>query len=190
MNAPKRRDDPNRRHRHAELADLTGRRSGGRKAPTAPDATLPSVSRSLAIHLLRSREAVMRYFRPHLRSLNLTEQQWRVLRVLNDSGPMDAGRLAADAVLLPPSLSRIVRELVRRGCLERRSPHDDGRRVELSITPAGADLLRAGAPDSNRAYGTIADLFGSKDLKTLLKMLDRLEHTLAQHCPPTTKPNS
>jgi len=140
---------------------------------------LPGVSRSLAIHLLRSREAVMRYYRPHLRKLNLTEQQWRVLRVLDEGGPMDAGRLARDAVLLPPSLSRIVRDLMQRGCLERRALQQDRRRVELSITAAGLEVLRSGARDSLRAYGTIAELFGRRDLDLLLTLLDRLERSLS-----------
>jgi homoprotocatechuate degradation regulator HpaR len=148
--------------------------------PPPTRAALPGVSRSLSIHLLRSREAVMRFFRPHLRRLGLTEQQWRVLRVLNDSGPMDAGRLASDAVLLPPSLSRIVRDLMRRGCLARRALRDDRRRVELSITAAGVDLLRRGARDSLRAYGRIAELFGSAQLDQLMTLLDRLERRLAQ----------
>src|ERR1043166_1624554 len=38
--------------------------------------------RSLPMSLLRAREAVMRQFRPSLRSHGLTEQQWRILRAL------------------------------------------------------------------------------------------------------------
>jgi homoprotocatechuate degradation regulator HpaR len=120
----------------------------------------------------------MRYFRPHLRKLNLTEQQWRVLRVLNEKGPMDAGRLAIDTVLLPPSISRIVRDLVRKGLLARRALRDDKRRVTLSITPAGVMVLRSGARDSARAYAIIARRFGAAELAILLAMLGRLEDCL------------
>jgi homoprotocatechuate degradation regulator HpaR len=120
----------------------------------------------------------MRYFRPHLRKLNLTEQQWRVLRVLNENGPMDAGRLAIDTVLLPPSISRIVRDLVRKGLLMRRGLRDDKRRVTLSITPAGVMVLRRGARDSARAYAIIARRFGPAELAILLAMLGRLEDCL------------
>ena len=52
----------------------TGARGRGR---------LRNVSRSLPVALLRTREAVMRQFRPVLRSVDLTEQQWRVLRALD-----------------------------------------------------------------------------------------------------------
>jgi homoprotocatechuate degradation regulator HpaR len=144
-----------------------------------PAVALPVLSRSLAIRLLRSREQVMRFIRPHLHKLDLTEQQWRVLRVIHESGPIDAGRLATDAVLLPPSVSRIVRDLVRRGVLVRRSLSYDRRRIELSMTPKGTAVLRAGARDTARAYRTIARLVGAKELKALLALLDRLDRRLS-----------
>jgi homoprotocatechuate degradation regulator HpaR len=129
----------------------------------------------------------MGYFRPNLRRLGLTEQQWRVLRVLNDNGPTDAKQLATDAVLLPPSLSRIVRDLVRKGLLERRVASDDRRRVEIMITPAGIVALRSGARASVRAYDVIAHRFGSRDLATLLLLLERLEAALAPPRPGTPR---
>jgi homoprotocatechuate degradation regulator HpaR len=146
--------------------------------PSVRAAALPAVSRSLSIRLLRSREAVMRYFRPHLRTLRLTEQQWRVLRVLSESGPMDAGRLASEAVLLPPSVTRIVRDLARRQMLERRGLRDDRRRVKISISTAGIAALQAGARGSLRAYRRIERRFGAQELERLLSLLDRLEQSL------------
>jgi len=113
-----------------------------------------------------------------LRELGLTEQQWRVLRVLNESGPLEAGCLATDAVLLPPSVSRIVRDLVADGLLSRTSTRDDRRRVEVSITAEGLKLLRRGSRDSARAYRLIAKEFGATELANLLALLKRLEHRL------------
>lgn len=37
---------------------------------------------SLTIALLQAREAAMSYFRPIVKRHNLTEQQWRIVRVL------------------------------------------------------------------------------------------------------------
>ena len=47
---------------------------------------LTLADRSLPIMLLRAREAVMKRFRPMLKAHGLSEQQWRVLRVLNETG--------------------------------------------------------------------------------------------------------
>ena len=42
----------------------------------------PDFEHSLPMMLLRAREAVMGRFRPMLREFDLTEQQWRIIRVL------------------------------------------------------------------------------------------------------------
>ena len=51
-------------------------------------------SRSLPIALLRARDAVMSRFRPMLQERGFTEQQWRVLRVLDEGGPLDPTEIA------------------------------------------------------------------------------------------------
>ena len=59
-----------------------------------PRAQIMDDRRSLPIALLRAREAVMAYFRPHHRKGGITEQQWRVIRVLYLDGETDATTLA------------------------------------------------------------------------------------------------
>ena len=51
---------------------------------------LPSIARSLPIALLRAREKVMAPFREMLSRTDITEQQWRVLRILSEFGPQDS----------------------------------------------------------------------------------------------------
>ena len=85
------------------------------------------LDKSLAIALLRAREATMSHFRPRLARHELTEQQWRVIRVLADSGKaaLDATEIATRSVILTPSLTRILRTLEDRGVIVRsthRSP--------------------------------------------------------------------
>ena len=52
---------------------------------------------SLPMALLKAREAVMAGFRPDLEAHGLTEQQWRVLRVLTEHPGITAGELAERA---------------------------------------------------------------------------------------------
>ena len=56
--------------------------SSPQTVPTSRRQPMREFSRSLPMSLLRAREAVMRQFRPSLRSHGLTEQQWRILRAL------------------------------------------------------------------------------------------------------------
>ncbi|MFV0275891.1 MAG: MarR family transcriptional regulator, partial [Parahaliea sp.] len=88
--------------------------------------------RSLPMSLLKAREAVMRKFIPHLRSHNLSPQQWRALRALFDAfeaeqPEVEMTTLAQQCYLLMPSLSRIVRHLQGRGLIARRSCEVDQR---------------------------------------------------------------
>ncbi|MDA5180708.1 homoprotocatechuate degradation operon regulator HpaR, partial [Klebsiella pneumoniae] len=43
---------------------------------------------SLTIALLQAREAAMAYFRPIVKRHNLTEQQWRIVRILAERPSM------------------------------------------------------------------------------------------------------
>ena len=77
--------------------------------PPLEDTLLPlDTRRSLPIALLRARETVMHRFRPLLASHDLTEQQWRVIRVLGETSPLDASDVAERACILAPSLTRII----------------------------------------------------------------------------------
>lgn len=136
-------------------------------------------SQSLPMALLRAREAVMRQFRPNLRKHGLTEQQWRILRALAAVDMVEATELAGTAVLLGPSLSRILRDLDARGLIERSVDEADLRRSVLSISAKGLRLIAQVAPGSEAIYAAIAGRYGARRLAELQKMLGELEASLA-----------
>jgi homoprotocatechuate degradation regulator HpaR len=133
---------------------------------------------SLPMALLRAREAVMRRFRPGLRSRGVTEQQWRILRALAHSGPLEVTALAASTFLLAPSLSRILPDLEARGYITRRQLDSDLRRAVVSLEPKGLKLIAAHGPDSEGIYDAIARSFGEERLDQLFRLLRELEETL------------
>lgn len=107
--------------------------------------TLASTSRSLPIALMHAREAVMGPIREMLGASGVTEQQWRVLRVLEEAGPLDASTLAQRAALLQPSLTRIIKGMVAKGLVTQVQGEHDRRRQEVAITDAGVALIAANA---------------------------------------------
>jgi homoprotocatechuate degradation regulator HpaR len=137
-------------------------------------------SRSLPMALLRAREAVMRQFRPALRVQGVTEQQWRILRALAHSGPIEVTALADATCLLAPSLSRILPELEARGFISRKQLKNDRRRGVISLESAGLKLIAAHAPDSEGVYHQIEAAFGKQRLEQLLLLLQELEESLAE----------
>ena len=136
--------------------------------------TFPETSRSLAIAMLRAREAMMLSFRPVLAKHRFTEQQWRVLRVLGEKGPSDAGQVAFDACILAPSLSRIIGKLEKDNYISRFIDSKDGRRVNLSLTKTGQDTLNKIAPDMELIYKAIQKRYGEEKLTNLLDILSEI----------------
>jgi len=136
---------------------------------------LRPTGRSLPIALLRARETVMGPIREMLIPAGVSEQKWRILRVLQERGPCDLTSLAAESCLLLPSLTRLVRPLEQDGLIARRVPRSDRRRVVVAITPAGAALLAAHAAESAAIFARIEAGFGRDRLEMLLDLLESLQ---------------
>lgn len=102
---------------------------------------LPTTSRSLPIALIRAREGVMAPIREMLAESGITEQQWRILRVLAEFGPQDASTLAKRASLLLPSLTRIAQGMNSKGLISQIQNEDDRRRQMIAITEAGQSII-------------------------------------------------
>jgi len=144
-----------------------------RKLPD--DALLPrDTRRSLPIALLRAREAVMARFRPVLQSQDVTEQQWRVIRVLAEQSPLDATELADRACILAPSLTRIIRSLEERGLILRERDQGDGRRILLSLSEKGLEIIYNVSPASRAVYADLEERYGRDRIEALLEMLSDL----------------
>lgn len=114
------------------------------------------------------------YFRPVLTAHSLTDPQWRVLRILNESDEYDVSNLARRSYLMQPSLSRILRDLTARGLIARRTSSRDARRYIQKLTPKGKRLLGEVAPAFDPAFGEIERRFGCKRIERLNKELAEL----------------
>lgn len=143
---------------------------------------------SLPIALLRAREAVMGLFRPHHRRGGVSEPQWRVIRVLHLEGETDATTLARKSYLLPPSLSRILKDLEAADLVRRRPGRGDSRQSLLSLSPKAAAMVDRVAPFLDGIHRDIARRFGRNRLEALLALLAELEAVLAEPDPPSRPP--
>lgn len=141
---------------------------------------LPDFSHSLPMALLKARESVMARFRPSLRQHDITEQQWRVLRAMASVGEIEVTHLAEMVFLLPPSLSRILKDLTARGLLARRLSQADMRRSLVTLTDEGRALIAKVTPYSEKVYADIEQVFGSQELHDLCTRLAALEKTLTE----------
>ncbi len=135
---------------------------------------LRSFDESLPMALLRAREAIMRRFRPILGDHDVTEQQWRVLRALDDANEsITVGELADRTFLLGPSLSRMLVTLEDRELITRSADRGDARRSQVAISRSGRRLVAAIAPHSETVYGEIGGRLGPAELELLYDLLRR-----------------
>ncbi|MGD2168522.1 MAG: homoprotocatechuate degradation operon regulator HpaR [Gammaproteobacteria bacterium] len=132
------------------------------------------------MELLRAREAAMARFRPMLREHGLTEQQWRVIRILAEYPKTDASELSRRALLLAPSLSRIFQFLEREKLITRSADPEDQRRSIFSLSAKGRALYERVAPESEALYTQIEAAFGSDNLKELYGLLALFHGSLSE----------
>ncbi|WP_372571445.1 homoprotocatechuate degradation operon regulator HpaR [Ruegeria jejuensis] len=137
--------------------------------------TLPRTSRSLPIALLRAREQVMGPVRAMLADVGITEQQWRVLRVLKEDGPQDPTRIADKACLLLPSLTRILQNLEGKGLIERETDQTDRRRQIVGVTNAGEKIINDNLDKSIALLEATRARLGAEKYEMLLDLLNELD---------------
>ena len=136
---------------------------------------------SLPMVLYRTLDAVMPPFRAIFAGFGLTEQQWRVLRVLweRDGRPLLA--LAEATLIQAPSLVGVVDRLQRNGLVERRRSRQDRRVVRICLTGRGRALKTRVTPLVDAAYsrleGTVSELEWADLLATLRKIAGRAGST-------------
>ncbi|MFD3190768.1 homoprotocatechuate degradation operon regulator HpaR [Sedimentitalea sp. HM32M-2] len=136
---------------------------------------LLKTSRSLPIALLRARERVMGPIREMLSGVGITEQQWRVLRVLQEEGPMEPTRISEKACLLLPSLTRILQKLQEKQLIVRRKDKVDKRKQIVQITGSGEALISEHLETSLALLEKTRRQIGADRYELLLDLLNELD---------------
>ncbi len=131
---------------------------------------------SLTIALLQAREAAMSYFRPIVKQHNLTEQQWRIVRILAENPSMDFHDLAFRACILRPSLTGILTRMERDGLVLRLKPVNDQRKLFVSLTKEGQALYARAQTQVEEAYRLIENEFTPEKMQQLTALLGSLSH--------------
>lgn len=143
------------------------------------------VHRNLPLLLLRAREAAMTRFRPLLKRVGLTDQQWRVLRALCEApGGLEPREIAALCAILSPSLTGILNRMVEQKLVTREWSATDRRRQRIAIAPKGRALVDRLSPHVDAEYRRLEAVFGADALERAYDMLAALLHAL--DAPATT----
>ncbi|MGL5406730.1 MAG: MarR family winged helix-turn-helix transcriptional regulator [Propionibacteriaceae bacterium] len=107
----------------------------------------------------------------------LPPHQFSVLAFLDCVSVSTAAELAARERISAPSMSRIVNELADRGLITREPDATDKRRIQLSLTDQGRDLLTIGRQERNEWMIRRLETLSAEDSATLAEatiILNRL----------------
>lgn len=120
----------------------------------------------------------MLHTRPSLREHGLSDQQWRVLRVLGEHADepagIETGRVAREAYLLGPSLTGVLTRMARDGLIERQRCPQDARRTVVRATRAGLDKVQALSQTIEAHYIWMEQQLGKASLTALYDLLDKV----------------
>ena len=136
--------------------------------------TTPFIHRNLPRLLLQARESVMAHTRPRLREHALSDQQWRVLRVLGEHGVVETGRVAREAFILSPSLTGVLNRMERDGLIRRVRDPADQRRSVVEATNKGAQLVNTLSQTIEAHYAWMETSLGKDKLAQLYELLDEV----------------
>jgi homoprotocatechuate degradation regulator HpaR len=139
-----------------------------------PYMTTPFIHRNLPRLLLQARESVMAHTRPQLREHALSDQQWRVLRVLGEHGVVETGKVAREAFILGPSLTGVLARMERDGLIRRARDPADQRRTVVEATGKGMQLVHALSQTIEAHYAWMEQSLGKENLSQLYDLLDKV----------------
>jgi homoprotocatechuate degradation regulator HpaR len=129
---------------------------------------------SIPLKLLKAREVTMAFFRPVLQEIPLTEQQWRVIRALDEHVELESKQLADLCCILSPSLTGIISRLEQQDYIQRRRSPEDQRRVLISLTDKAKQMFNSISPSLEARYQAITDQFSKENMEQLDKLLNQL----------------
>ncbi len=134
--------------------------------------------RNLPLLLLQAREHVVAHFRPILNAYGLTEQQWRIVRLLVDAGSLEPREIGELCRISSPSMAGVLSRMEELGLITRKRLDHDQRRVRVSLTPRSRALAARMAPEIDVTYEKIESLIGKEFSEKFYEVLDELIATL------------
>jgi homoprotocatechuate degradation regulator HpaR len=130
--------------------------------------------RNLPMLLLRAREKMMERFRPLITAHGLTEQQWRVIRALNESGPLEPRQISDICTISSPSMAGVLARMEALGLVTKERFADDQRRVLVTLTKKSHQLVKAISKELEARYAALEAEVGPEVVERVYRAIDDL----------------
>ncbi|OYY13387.1 MAG: hypothetical protein B7Y70_02345 [Rhizobiales bacterium 35-68-8] len=110
---------------------------------------------------------------PRLHS-GLSVVAWRVMLTLTHVPGMSANEITALWGFEKMAVNRAVKELIARAFVQAETDPHGGRRIPLTLTPAGQAFHDRTWPGTTTDYGALASALTPEEMETLAPLMDRL----------------
>ena len=144
--------------------------------------------RNLPQLFLKARDALMAHFRPVLNHFGVTEQQWRILRALDEHGQLEPRELCELCQILSPSMAGVLARMEELGLVERQRVAADARRVQVRLGEKGDRLIDEIAPLIERQYRLMEETWGKEVVDDLTDALEGFIAAQATEVPQVELP--
>ncbi len=125
-------------------------------------------------------DGVMPVYRELFARYDLTETQWRVLRVLWEADALSSIELSRQTLIPAPSLVGVLDRLSRKGLITRERSRADRRLVKVCSTAKGQALGETVIPQVERIHSHIRQSVSEADWSAMQRTLDTLTQS-TQH---------
>lgn len=126
------------------------------------------------LELLQVREQLLSHFRPLFNHYGVTEQQWRILRVLDQRDGIEPKALCLVCQILSPSMVGILRRMEELDLVRRQPLETDKRRMKIYLGDHGQKLMAKLGPLIDKQYEYLEEAYGMETFEALGKALDML----------------
>lgn len=121
----------------------------------------------------RALDAIMPKYRAVFAKHGITEQQWRILRVLWEQQRCSTSRLAERTLLPGPSMVGVIDRLIDKDLVRRTRSASDRRRVFVEATAKGRTMQSEVGPQIDRVYAELLEHTGERDWNALHRTLKK-----------------
>ena len=128
-------------------------------------------------------QSIRRFLKTGLASKDLTFNQYNLLQLLVQNPVMLPSELADQLTINRPTVTVILRNLEKKGWIERRTDPENRRNVQVRLTETGKEKAETVRAWMIRAKGSFDPLVGlsETELEMLESLLERIQISVSDH---------
>ena len=130
--------------------------------------------KSLPMMLHRTLDTIIPRYRTVFKQHNISEQQWRILRVLWEEDHCTTAQLSRKSLLPAPSMVGIIDRMIAKNLIIRERSEDDRRKVYVRLTPHGNRLQAQITPQIDKVHEHIVSQCESEAWQTMISTLQQV----------------